>query len=233
MSQFTLDMSQFTRMPAMPPQRHQQGRQGRLAQARSKNTVTAATTPTTMPIIAPVAGPLLVPGAGGTGGGGGGTVMLYTCTTRIVGCCLVLIRRRVQCLICKQKGSTTFTAPGARDPMCMPHMLCALQPVAEQRGADCAWAPLCVLYMRCRSGCVKGSTYRQRLEGGALCDERVQRVERVELRRDARVRQGRGARDADRRQLDADVGQRRRDVLRTDRSDRSTAARLIWVADEA
>ena len=52
-----------------------------LAHARNRKKVTAATTPTTMPTMAPVAGPLLVPGAGGAGGGGGGTVMLYTCTT--------------------------------------------------------------------------------------------------------------------------------------------------------
>jgi len=44
--------------------------------------VTAATTATTMPTMAPVAGPLLAPGAGGTGGGGGGTVMLYTCASQ-------------------------------------------------------------------------------------------------------------------------------------------------------
>ena len=66
----------------------------------------------------------------------------------------------------------------------------------------------------------RGTAHRQRLGGGALSDEGVQRVERVELRGGARRRQGRGARDPDRGQLDADVRQRGREVLRAEGSAR-------------
>ena len=70
------------------------------------------------------------------------------------------------------------------------------------------------VFIMCRRRGDAQTAYCERLAGGALGDERVQRVERVELRRDARLCQGRCAGDADCGQLDADVGQSRRDVLR-------------------